>query len=140
MSAEPFVDTNLWVYAHLETPDDPKGDRARALVESGQRLTISTQVLNEYYAALLRNRVPDAEIQENLELMMQHCQVQLLSLETIRRAHAIKNRYGFSLWDALIVASALEAGCALLYSEDLQHGQWIEQSLRIENPLFGIPA
>ncbi|WP_428995649.1 PIN domain-containing protein [Lamprobacter modestohalophilus] len=64
----------------------------------------------------------------------------MLSLETIRRAHAIKNRYGFSLWDALIVASALEAGCALLYTEDLQHGQWIEQTLRIENPFFGMTA
>jgi len=58
---------------------------------------ISTQVLNEYYAALPRNRIPDVEIQENVALMMQDCQVQLLSLETIRRAHAIKNRYGFSL-------------------------------------------
>ena len=63
MSAEPFVDNNLWVYAHLESPEDTKGDQARALVESGQRLTISTQVLNEYYAAMLRNRVPDVGIQ-----------------------------------------------------------------------------
>lgn len=89
-------------------------------MESGQRLTISTQVLNEYYAAMLRNRVLDVDIQENLELMMRHCDVHLLTLTTIRRAHAIRNRYGFSLWDALIVASALEAGCALLYSEDPQ--------------------
>lgn len=137
MSAEPFVDTNIWVYAHLEIPEDAKGDQARALVESGRRFTISTQVLNEYYAAMLRNRVPDVEIQENLELMMQHCDVHLLSLTTIRRAHAIRNRYGFSLWDALIVAGALEAGCAVLYSEDLQHGQWIERTLQIVNPFLG---
>ena len=137
MSAEPFIDTNLWVYAHLETPEDVKGDQAQALVESGRRFIISTQVLNEYYTAMLRNRVPDVEIQENLELMMQRCDVHLLSLTTIRQAHAIRNRYGFSLWDALIVASALEADCVVLYSEDLQHGQWIERTLQILNPFLG---
>jgi predicted nucleic acid-binding protein len=64
MSAEPFVDTNIWVYAH------------------------------------------------------------------------VKNRYGFSYWDSLVVASALEAGFGILYSDDLQHEQRIERSLRVVNPFL----
>ncbi|QVL48483.1 MAG: hypothetical protein KFB96_23265 [Thiocapsa sp.] len=59
MNGEPFVDTNIRVYAHLETPRDPKGDLARALVESDPRFVVSTRVLNEYYAAMLKNRVSD---------------------------------------------------------------------------------
>jgi predicted nucleic acid-binding protein len=134
MSGEPFVDTNIWVYAHLETPQDPKGDLARALVESDHRFVVSTQVLNEYYAAMLKNRIPDLAIQNNLEAMIQHCDVVLVSVPVIRQAHVLKNRYGFSLWDSLVVSSALDAGCPVLYSEDLQHDQRIEGRLVVRNP------
>jgi len=134
MNAEPFVDTNIWVYAHLETPDDSNGDMARALIESDHRFVISTQVLNEYYAAMLKNRVEDAWIQSSLETMIQNCELVLLSLPVIRQAHALKNRYGFSRWDSLIVSSALEAGCPVLYSEDLQHEQRIEDRLIVLDP------
>jgi len=134
MSGEPFVDTNIWVYAHLETPQDHKGNLARALVESDHRFAVSTQVLNEYYAAMLKNRVSDLWIQNSLEAMIQHCDVFPVAVPIIRQAHAIKNRYGFSLWDSLVVSSALDAGCPLLYSEDLQHDQWIEGRLVVCNP------
>jgi predicted nucleic acid-binding protein len=46
----------------------------------------------------------------------------------------ISDRYGFSYWDSLIVAAALDAGCAVLYTEDLQNGQTIDSALRIINP------
>ncbi|MBK1646694.1 hypothetical protein CKO25_19030 [Thiocapsa imhoffii] len=126
--------TRIWVYAHLETPQDPKGDLARTLVESDHRFVVSTQVLNEYYAAMLRNRILDFAIQSNLDDMIQHCDVVLLSVPGIPQAHAIKNRYGFSLWDSLVVSSALDAGYPVLYSEDLQHDQQIEGRLIVRNP------
>lgn len=138
MSAEPFVDTNIWIYAHLETPQDRKGDLARVLVESDHRFVVSTQVLNEYYAAMLKNRVSDPWIQNSLEAMIQHCDVVLVSVPIIRQAHAIRNRYGFSLWDSLVVSSALDAGCPVLYSEDLQHDQRIEGRLIVCNPFRAI--
>jgi predicted nucleic acid-binding protein len=56
-------------------------------------------------------------------------------LETHRAALRICERYGYSVYDGLILASALEGGCKKLYSEDLQHGQVIE-GLRIENPFL----
>ncbi|SDY00789.1 Predicted nucleic acid-binding protein, contains PIN domain [Allochromatium warmingii] len=134
MSTDPFIDTNIWIYAHLKTPSDLKGDIARKLVESDQRFVISTQVLNEYYAAMLKNKVTDAWIQNSLEKMIQNCELALVSLPVIRQAYTLKNQYCFSLWDSLIISSALEAGCAILYSEDLQHEQRIADQLTVCNP------
>ena len=59
MSVDPFIDTNIWVYAHTEEPRDLRGPRARTLVEDGRRFVISTQVLSEYYAAMLKNGATD---------------------------------------------------------------------------------
>lgn len=136
MSVEPFIDTNIWVYAHTEEPRDLRGPQARTLVEDGRRFVISTQVLSEYYAAMLKNGATDSLIQQNLESMMVRCDVRLIDLQVIRLAHRLKIRYGFSYWDSLIIGSALDAGCTTLYSEDLQHGQHIEDRLRIVNPLL----
>lgn len=136
MSAEPFIDTNIWVYAHTEEPGDRRGSRAKALVEDGRRFFISTQVLSEYYAAMLKNGADDSLIQANIESMVLRCELRLINLSVIRLAHRIKPRYGFSYWDSLIIASALDAGCDLIYTEDLQHGQQLEGTLRIVNPFL----
>ena len=134
MSVEPFVDTNIWLYAHLDQNGDFKGRIADALVESGRCFVISTQILNEYYAAMLRNRMDDPWIQTNVEAMIQRCDVRLITLTVIRKAHFLRIRHGFSYWDSLVIANALEASSQVLYSEDLQHGQQIEGRLRIINP------
>ena len=88
MRVEPFVDTNIWIYAHLDQGGDSKGRMASALVESGRRFVIITQILNEYYAAMLRNRMDDSWIQTNVEAMIQRCDVRLITLAVIRQAHA----------------------------------------------------
>jgi len=74
-------------------------------------------------------------IQNNLEAMSRYCEVSPVALASIRSAHRIRLRYRFSYWDSLIVASALESGCTVLYLEDMQEGQEIEGNLRIDNPL-----
>lgn len=66
--------------------------------------------------------------------MIEYCYVELISLSIIRSAHRIKMRYHFSYWNSLIIASALDAGCNILYSEDLQSQQTIENQLQIINP------
>ena len=53
------------------------------------------------------------------------------------RALRLSDRYGFSIWDGLIVAAALEARCSTLLTEDMQHGQVVE-GVRIENPFLGV--
>ncbi len=135
MSAEPFVDTNIWVYAHTAEQEDIRGPVARALVDDGRRFVISTQVLSEYYSAMLKNRASDALIQDNIESMILRCEVLLIDTATIRTAHKLKLRYRFSYWDSLVIATALQGDCGILYSEDLQDGQLIEERLRVVNPL-----
>lgn len=132
MNAKSFVDTNIWVYAHLNKAEDAKWEKANRLVETLDNLVISTQVMSEYYAVMLKNRVEDGWIQDNLEEMAKYCELVPIDLTGIRAAHRIRLRYRFSYWDSLIIASALQARCSVLYSEDMQAGQEIEDYLRIE--------
>jgi predicted nucleic acid-binding protein len=123
-SATTFVDTNVWVYAHLKTPDDPRHVRALALVRQVRGLVISPQVVAEYYSVMLRNGQ----------------RVQPANAELVAIALELRNRLGFSFWDCQIVAAALLAGCTTLFTEDLQHGQWIDGRLRIFDPLRELPG
>jgi predicted nucleic acid-binding protein len=59
-----------------------------------------------------------------------------LSLPTIESCLLLKEKYRYSWWDSLILASALEAGCTAVYSEDMQNGQLIEDRLTIKNPFY----
>ena len=99
-------------------------------------LTISNQVVHEYYSVMLKNKASDVLIQANIKTMLWHCDVFCLNLETLVGAFDLRERYRFSWWDSLIVASALETECELLYTEDMQHGQVIENRLRIINPFL----
>ena len=84
---------------------------------------------------MLRNKREDAWIQGNIADMLHHCELQPLGRAIIATDLEVRNRYGFSYWDCQIVAAALESGCRLLYSEDMQSGQIIDGRLTIMNPL-----
>jgi len=130
-AAEPFFDTNVLLY--LLSADPAKADRAESLLSDGG--TISVQVLNEFASVALRKlELPVAELREILEPVRSVCRVEPVTEDTHDRALALVERYGFSFFDALLIAAALRAGCARLYSEDLQHGQLIDRQLRIVNP------
>lgn len=70
MHAEVFVDTNIWVYAHLNDENDPRCERAWQLVNQLGRPVISPQVIAEYYNVMLRNKREDAWIQGNIADML----------------------------------------------------------------------
>jgi predicted nucleic acid-binding protein len=130
-AAEPFLDTNVLLY--LLSADSAKADRAESLLADGG--TISVQVLNEFASVALRKLdMPVAELREVLEPVRSVCRVEPVTEDTHDRALALVERYGFSLYDAMLIAAALSAGCTRLYSEDLQHGQLINRQLRIVNP------
>jgi predicted nucleic acid-binding protein len=130
-AAEPFFDTNVLLY--LLSADTAKADRAESLLASGG--TISVQVLNEFASVGLRKLAMSvAELREVLEPVRSVCRVEPVTEDTHDRALALNERYGFAFYDALLIAAALRAGCARLYSEDLQHGQLIDRQLRILNP------
>lgn len=130
MTGGPFFDTNVPLY--LLSDDVTKAGRAEDLLSEGG--TISVQVLNEFVAVARRKQVaPWAAIDAVLASLRQVCRVEPLTLATHDRAVALAKRFGISIYDATIVASALEAGCRTLYSEDFQDRQMLE-GLMIHNP------
>ncbi len=130
-SAKSFFDTNVLLY--LLSADAAKADRAEDLVAAGG--VISVQVLNEFASVAARKLgMSQAEIREILASLRAVCAVVPLTLEIHDRAMQLAERYGFAIYDALIVGAAREAGCDTLYSKDLQRGQVIDGALTIANP------
>jgi predicted nucleic acid-binding protein len=131
MTAKIFLDTNVIVYAF--SSNDPRNEKAEALLAAGG--VVSVQVLNEFVNVSRRkNRRDWGEIQDALSVLKTLLDPpQPLTMEVHEAAVGIARDYGFHFYDSLIVAAALRAGCSILYSEDLHHGQTIEQ-LTIHNP------
>ena len=138
MSAEDFLDTNIFVYM-LDGSDDFKRQRAEELVQrSLSRATgcISYQVVQETLNVATRKLGFSADDSRTLLADI------LAPLWTVHpskglyeRGLDVRARYRFSFYDSIIIAGAIESGCTRLYSEDLQHGQRIE-SLMVENPFM----
>lgn len=129
-----FFDTNVLIY--LLSGDARKADAAEAAVAGGG--TISVQVLNEFASVATRKLgLGLDEVREILGTLKAVCAVVPLTLATHERGLDIAQRSGLALYDAMIVAAALESGCSQLLTEDLQHGQVIDRTLRIVNPFRG---
>ena len=128
--ADSFFDTNVLLY--LLSKDVTKADRAEVLLASGG--VVSVQVLNEFASVASRKLVMTiSEIREILSTIRALCLVKPLDIETHELGLDMAERYGFSIYDGLIVAAAVRAGCKILYTEDLQQEQVIDQ-LTIRNP------
>jgi predicted nucleic acid-binding protein len=126
-----FFDTNVLLY--LMSEDETKADRAEQCLAQGG--VISVQVLNEFTSVASRKlKLSYPDIRDFLTTIRTMIPVEPLSLATHDSALALAERYGFSFYDALIVSSALRAGCDRLYTEDLQDGQVIDQRLLVSNP------
>jgi predicted nucleic acid-binding protein len=125
-----FFDTNVLLY--LLSADEAKADTAEALIASGG--IISVQGLNEFTSVATRKlRMLITEVREVLRTIQRVCEVRPLSVDTHERGLAFAERYQLSVYDAMIVASAREAGCKTLYTEDLQDGMAIS-GITIRNP------
>ena len=131
MPGKTFIDTNIVIYALGQS--STKAHRAAPLFVGSP--SISTQVLSETAnIASKRLALSVSDIRKLITSLEVICRVEIISLFTIHTALDIRERYSFSWYDSLIVATALEAGCDTLYSEDMQNGQEIEGRLRIINP------
>jgi hypothetical protein len=127
-----FFDTNILVYAFL---DATKRERALEVLSEGG--LISIQVLNEFTNVALKKRKrswPEIETAVGV-IRARFPKVILLTVEIHAAAVVLAREHGLSIYDALIVAAALEAGCDTLFSEDMQH-QRVFGSLRIINPFL----
>lgn len=131
MPAKAFIDTNVLLY--LMSAETDKANRAEAIVRTGG--LISVQVLNEM-ANVARRKLAMSwmEINELLALIRSVCPIEPLTVETHDRGRSVAERYGIGVYDAMIVAAALLAGCETLYSEDMQDGLLIDQQLHVCNP------
>ena len=132
MPAKPFLDTNVLIYAVAK--NDARALKAEALLASGG--VVSVQSLNEFVSVARRKLgMPWREVKESVELFCVLCPSPVsISFDTHKAALAIAEKYGYSIYDALVGSAALEAGCETLYSEDLQDGQIINRQLTIRNP------
>ncbi len=128
-----FFDTNVLLY--LASANSTKADRAESLINAGG--TISVQVLNEITNVARRKmRLSWAETRTLLTTFRGLLSVQPVTVEIHEAALDLAERYGLSTYDAMIAASALEAGCTILWSEDMQNGSVLSRRLRIANPFL----
>jgi predicted nucleic acid-binding protein len=135
MSAD-FLDSNVLLYA--ASGDTRKADRVEALLETGG--CISVQVLNEVASVARRKmRLSWNDTRALLGAFRALLEVRPLTLAMHDTGLALAERYRLSLYDAMIVAAALEAGCETLWSEDMQDGLVVADRLRIANPFAGPP-
>lgn len=133
MSARSFFDTTILLYSI--SSEEPRAAVAEKLLAEGG--WISVQVLNEF-AAVARRKLNMSweQTSEALLAIRVLCESPTsLSIETHEAALEIATRYGYSIYDAMILAAALGANCDVLYTEDMQNGQVIG-ALTIRNPFL----
>ena len=143
MNASPvFVDTNVLVY--LRDSRDP--DRQRQAAEwlgylwESRLGRVSVQVLHEYYVTTTGKLKPGLPVEEAREdvLSLEAWSPLPLTVGLTESAWDAQVRWGFSFWDSLIVASAQAQGCSVLLTEDLSHGQELND-LRVVSPFVESP-
>ena len=126
-----FFDTNVLVY--LASDDTAKADKAEASIAQGG--AVSVQVLNELANVARRKmRMTWAETHAFLGLVRELLTVHPLTVEAHETGLSLAERYGLSIYDAMIAASAIEAGCDTLWSEDMQDRLVIGNELRVVDP------
>jgi predicted nucleic acid-binding protein len=125
-----FLDTNILVYAFSQ---DRRAERARALMPSG---VVGIQSLNEFANVALRKLGMDwRELRAALDMIEELCVLDgVIDRKLHRHGLEIAERYRLSVYDAMIVAAALRAGCDILWSEDMQDKLVIENALTVRNP------
>jgi predicted nucleic acid-binding protein len=126
-----FLDSNVLVYAFTA---DPRAMTARTLLERGA--VISVQGLNEF-ANVARRKLGRtwAEVGDAINSIRDVCRTVVpLDIETHADALRIAERYGYGMFDALMISAAVRADCKVLWSEDMHDGQVIDKRLRIANP------
>ncbi|NPV01265.1 MAG: PIN domain-containing protein [Brevinematales bacterium] len=126
-----FLDSSVIIYSIDKNPS--KKESTLKLLERNP--VISTQVLNEISNVMRRKFNFDyPSIFQITSKIVENSQLSLIDFKTISFAFNLAGTYSFSYYDSLIIASALENNCTILYSEDMQHQQVIEERLQIINP------
>lgn len=138
-----FVDTNVFVYAR-DAAEGEKRLRSQEWLRSlwvSRNGRVSAQVLNEYYVTVtqkMRPATPAADAQAEIRDLLSWSPI-AINAAVIAAAWNVEARFGFSYWDALIVAAAQVVGCEYLLTEDLSDGQELG-SMTVINPFLHEPG
>ena len=135
MSARSFFDTNVLVYAD-DKATPAKQRRALDLVAEHRRAAtgvVSLQVLQEYFVTVTRKLHVDPSIARRKVELLAEFDVAAPQVADILAAIDLHRLHEFSFWDALVLQAAKQAGCSILYTEDLQAAREID-GVRIVNP------
>lgn len=136
MSDKYFVDSNIWLYAFMESRSEKR--MQALLLLDGAEIVLSTQIINEVCANLLRKAdYTEPEVRQTIGNFQARYPILNVTADIIRQASVLRETYSFSYWDSVVVATAIEAGCSILYSEDMQNGQQVG-NLKITNPFAAI--
>lgn len=141
MSDKVFLDTNVVIYSYSE--DEPeKQEIANDILEQyNNQIIISNQVINELSNTLFRKFKLNAdEVREAVLELNDNFPIVNFNLETQLKGIELKGKYKLQFYDSMILATALENGCNIVYSEDMQHNQVIENRLTIINPFRDIKS
>ena len=131
-----FVDTNVWLYALVESGDSSKTFVARDLLLNQARpILTSTQVINEVCVNLIRKAgVGEETVRELTVAFFSRYEVLLTTETLLLEASRLRERHSLSYWDSLIVAAALQGNAATLFSEDMQDGLVVDGTLTLSHP------
>ncbi len=134
MSVNIFLDSNILIYA-FENNEPKKQNIALNIIESDlNNIILSTQVINEFINVMnKKKKIPFNKI----ELMVDgltYFQTAQISNSTIKLALQIAQKYSYSYFDSLMLSSAIENDCPIIYSEDMHNNHEILNKLKIINP------
>ena len=128
------LDSNILIYNHSLDYESKKLIARDFFKETP---VVSSQVISEYLNVMKRNfKMEKQELMQLCSLWLEKCSIQPVILSTIKLAQNIIGKYDFQIFDGIIIAAALEADCDIIYSEDMQDGQIIENMLKIVNPFI----
>jgi len=139
MTAQCFVDSNVLIYSD-DRRAGPKRERARELIEEvtvAGTGVLSLQILQEYFSASTKKLGLSADSARQKIQLFSQLDIVILGFQDLLAAIDLHRLHQFSIWDALVIRAALNGGCRILYSEDLQDGRQID-GLEIVNPFKDI--
>jgi predicted nucleic acid-binding protein len=132
MKDKVFIDSNIFLYA-FTTKDINKQKISAEII--CKNYTISTQVINEVSSNMIKKlNFSNQDVNDFVLNCYEQYYIVNFSKEIFIKASTIRIDYNISYYDSLIIATALENNCTILYSEDMQHNQIIEDILTIKNP------
>ena len=130
-----FVDTNVLIYAYSDTELEKK-KKVLSLLTT-ESVAISTQVVNEFIWVMNRKfNVDFGSLKFIINNIFDLYKVCIINQPAVLKAIDLSKRLNFSYWDSLMLASALELGCNIFYTEDLQNGQNIDNQIMVINPFI----